>query len=130
MRHFSLWAVSLVLALCGNAFAQLRLVQHNDQNDSCHRFKMVILTPADAVDHELPGKRFAGGVDSKMVWNPCATDNPQITFAPLVRPHRNDSLFPRLPWSFQRPAADNQMGTGGFVLAPLSFAFPRVWRRP
>ena len=42
MRHFSLSAVSLALALCGNAFAQQRLVRHNDQNDSCRRFKMLI----------------------------------------------------------------------------------------
>jgi len=130
MRHFSLSAVSLVLALCGNAFAQQRLVRHDDKNDSCHRFKMVILIPADTVDRELPGKQFAGGVDSKMVWNPCATDTRQIAFAPLVRPHRSESLFPQLPPSFQRGAADNQHELGGFVLSPPRFTLPRVWRRP
>src|SRR5947207_8335854 len=125
MRYFSLPAVSLVLALCGNAFAQQRLVRHDDQNDSCRRFKIVIMIPADAVDHELPGKRFAGGVDSKMVWNPCATDTRQIAFTPLVRPPRNDSLFPQLPPSFQRGAADNRRVPGGFVLTPPPFTFPR-----
>ena len=92
MRHLSLSAVGLVLVLCGGAFAQQRLVRHNDQNDSCRRFKMRILIPAD-VDHELPVKQFAGGVDSKMVWNPCEKETTQIAIAPTIPPLKNDTLF-------------------------------------
>lgn len=120
MRHLSLSAVALVLAVCGNAFAQQRLVQHNDQNDSCRRFKIRILIPAD-VDHELPVKQFAGGVDSKMVLNPCAKE-PQIALAPTIRPLKNDDLF-------LVPGAANKQGDV-FVLTPPRFTLPRVWRRP
>ena len=130
MRYSSLSVIPLVLALSGNVLAQQRLVRHDDQDDPCRRFKIRILIPTDVVDRELPVKRFEGGIDPKMVWNPCPTSVPQIAFAPLVRPHRNNSLFPQLPSSFQRGAAENQQGLGGFVLAPPRFTFPRVWQRP
>jgi len=123
MRHLSLSAVALVLALCSNAFAQQRLVRHNNQNDSCRRFKMRILIPAD-VDHELPVKQFAGGVDSKMVWNPCEKETTQIAIAPTIPPLKNDTLF-------AVPAAVNkQREPDVYVLAPPRFTLPRVWRRP
>ena len=68
MRYFSLFAIGFMLALCGNSPAQqTTLVEHNDKNDPCRRFKMRILVPADA-DHELPVKRFAGGLDAGIVW--------------------------------------------------------------
>jgi hypothetical protein len=122
MRHPSLSAMGLVLVLCGNAFAQQRLVRHNDQNDSCRRFKMRILIPAN-VDHELPVKRFAGGVDSKMVWNPCAKET-QIAIAPEVPPVRTDRLFPVLGTAHKHPEP------GASWFAPPRFIWPRVWRRP
>ncbi|HEX3082950.1 MAG TPA: hypothetical protein VHP99_00365 [Pyrinomonadaceae bacterium] len=143
MWHSSLTTITLVLALLivgnfferlhppsGNVFAQQRLVRHDDRDDPCSRFKMRILTPADVVDRELPVKRFAEGIDSKMVWNPCPTSGPQIAFVPLVRPQRNYDLFPQFPASFQRQAADHQHEPGGFVLAPPRFTFPRAWQRP
>ena len=96
MRHLSLSVMALVLVLCGNAFAQQRLVRHNDQYDSCGRFKMRILIPAD-VDHELPVKPFAGGVDPKMVRNPCAQRNSNRHCADRCpRASENDRLFPLL----------------------------------
>ncbi len=123
MRHLSLAAVTLVLALGGNVFAQQKLVRHNDQNDSCRRFKIRILIPAD-VDHELPVKQFAGGVDSKMVWNPCVKE-PQIAMAPATRPLKNDNLFPLTGELIKKPGEPDV-----YVLAPPRFTLPRVWRRP
>jgi hypothetical protein len=122
MRHLSLSAVALVLALCVNALAQQRLVQHNDQNDPCGRFKIRILIPAD-VDREFVVKPFAGGVDSKMVWNPCVKE-PQIAIAPAIRPLKNDNFF-------NPPGAVVKQGeTDVYVLTPPRFTFPRVWRKP
>ena len=122
MRHLSLSVMALVLVLCGNAFAQQRLVLHNDQDDSCGRFKMRILIPGD-VDHELPVKPFAGGVDSKMVWNPCAKET-QIAVVPEIPPVRNDKLFPLLG------TADKHPEPGAVWFAPPRFTLPQVWRRP
>jgi hypothetical protein len=122
MRHLSLSVMGLTLVLCASAFAQQRLIPHNDQNDSCGRFKMRILIPAD-VDHELPVKPFAGGVDSKMVRNPCAQET-QIAIAPIIPPLKNDNLFPL------RGTVDRQREPDVFVLAPPRFTLPRVWRRP
>lgn len=123
MRQLSLSAVVLVLALCGNAFAQQKLLLHDDQNDSCRRFKIRILIPAD-VDHELPAKPFAGGVDSKMVLNPCVKE-PQIAMTPAIRPLKNDNLFPP-PGELIKKQGEPDV----YVLAPPQFTLPRVWRRP
>jgi hypothetical protein len=147
MRHLSLSAMALVLVLCGNAFAQQRLVRHKDQNDSCRRFKIRILVPAD-VDHELPVKAFAAGVDPKMVWNPCAKET-QMAMTPTIPPLENvgfkpaqdrvsfgpssylcrwkclgDNLFPL------QGTNDKQREPDLFVLTPPRFTLPRVWRRP
>jgi hypothetical protein len=147
MRHLSLTAMVIVLVLCGSAFAQQRLIRHSDQNDSCRRFKIRILIPAD-VDHELPVKEFAGGVDPKMVWNPCAKET-QIAIAPTIPPLKNDGfksaqdrpsfgqssslcrwkclgerLFPRLG------TADKHPEPGAVWFAPPRFSLPQVWHRP
>jgi hypothetical protein len=130
MGHPSLSVIALVLALSGNVFAQQRLVRHNDRDDPCRRFKMRILIPADVVDRELPAKGFAGGLDSKMVWNPCPTSVPQIAFSPFISPARNDTLFPKPPFSFQSGLAERPRKPEELLLAAPRFTFPRTWRRP
>jgi len=131
MWHLSLSVMALVLVLCGNALAQQKLVRHKDQNDSCGRFKMRILIPAHA-DHELPVKPFAGGVDSKMVWNPCAKET-QIAIAPEIPPVRNDRLMTG-PWPTPcfpvLGTADKHPEPGAAWFAPPRFTLSRVWRRP
>ena len=130
MRYFSSSAIVLLLALCGSVSAQQRLVLHNDQDDPCRRFKMRILIPAD-VDHQLPVKRFSGGIDSRMVWNPCSEATPQIAVVfPNPEPDRNDLLLPQLPFSFQRGTVEKNPRPAEFVLAPPRFTFPRIWRQP
>jgi hypothetical protein len=120
MRHLFLSAVALVLALCGNAFAQQKLIQHNDQSDPCRRFKIRILIPAD-VDREMPAKPFAGGIDSRMVSNPCVNE-PQIAIAPAIRLLKKDNLLP--------PPAAAYKQDHVFVVVPPRFISPFVWRRP
>jgi len=39
IRHFSISAVDLVLALSGTTSPQQNLVLHNDRNDTCRLFK-------------------------------------------------------------------------------------------
>jgi hypothetical protein len=129
MQHPSLSVIALVLALSANVSAQQRLVRHNDQDDPCRRFKMRILIPADVVDRELPIKRFAGGIDSKMVWNPCPRPLPQIAFAPFISPDRNDILFPKSTFSFRSGPAERPRKPED-LLAPPRFTFRRIWRRP
>jgi hypothetical protein len=131
MRHFSFSAIALLLALYGTVSAQQRLVRHNDQDDPCRRFKMRILIPVDVVDHKLPGKRFARGFDSGMVWDPCPKVGPQIAFVPSIPgAARKDVVFPRLPFSFQRGTAERQSKPEGFLLAPPRFTFPLKWQQP
>ena len=131
MRYFSLSAIVLLLTLCGSISAQQRLVLHDDQNDPCRRFKMRILIPPDVVDRQLPVKRFSGGIDSKMVWNPCSEATPQIASVfPKAEPNRNDLLRPQLPFSFQRGTAEKNPKPTEFVFAPPRFTFPRIWRQP
>jgi hypothetical protein len=83
---------------------------------------MRILLPADA-DHELPVKPFAGGVDSKMVWNPCAKET-QIAIAPEIPPVRNDRLMTG-PWPTPcfpvLGTADKHPEPGAAWFAPPSF---------
>jgi hypothetical protein len=79
MRSFSLSAVALVLTVCGSVLAQQPLlVQHNDKDDPCARFKMRILIPSNVDDQILPAKKFSGGIDAGMVWNPCANGESNI----------------------------------------------------
>jgi len=130
MRRPSFFVIALLLALSTNVSAQLQLVQHNDQGDPCRRFKIRILVPSEVVDRELPVKRFAGGIDSKMVWSPCPTSVPQIAFAPFISPDRNDVLFPKSPFSFQSGPAERPRKPEEFLLAPPRFTLPQIWRRP
>src|SRR5437667_4861798 len=130
MRHFSSFAVAFVLASCGSVLSQQRLlVQHNDVNDPCGRFKMRILIPVDVADHKLPAKEFTGGIDSKMVWNPCATTEVQLAFVPPVSfPATKNLIFPEFPSSFQH--RENQLSKPGDIfLTPspsvLRFNRPR-----
>ena len=131
MRYFSLSAIVLLLALCGSVLAQQRLVLHDDRDDPCRRFKMLILIPDDVVDGELPVKRFAGGIDSQMVWNPC--DQAALQIASVFSnpgADRKDLLFPQLPFSFQRGTNERHPKSEGFLLASPRFTFPRIWRQP
>ena len=130
MQRTSLSVIAIVLALSGNVLGQQRLVAHNDQDDPCRRFKLRILIPADAVDRALPAQRFADGIDSKMVWNPCPTVQPQVALAPSVSPDRIDILFPRPRFSFQSGSAEQSRKPEAFGLAPPRFTFPQIWRRP
>ena len=131
MRYFSLSAIVLLLALCGSVLAQQRLVLHDDRDDPCRRFKIRILIPDDVVDRELPVKRFAGGIDSKMVWNPCAQAALQIASV-FSNPGaaRKELLFPQLPFSFKSGTAERRPKSEEFLLAPPRFTFPRIWRQP
>ncbi len=85
MRHFSSLVIAFVLASSGSVLTQQQLlIQHNDANDPCARFKMRILIPADVADHKLPVKEFTEGIDSKMVWNPCGKERLQLAFGPRL----------------------------------------------
>jgi len=129
MRLPAFSVTALVLALSANGLAQQRLVQHNDKDDPCRRFRIGILIPSEVADRELPVKRFAGGVDSKMVWNPCPTNMPQIAVVPFV-PDKNDILLPKASFSFQSRPAETQRTSQDFLLSPPRFTFPQIWRRP
>ena len=132
MRHASLSAIALLLALGGSVLAQQRLVLHNDRDDPCSRFKMRILIPDDAVDRQLPVKRFAGGIDSKMVWDPCTQAAPQIAFVfSNPGPDRKDILIPPQPFSFQGRTGESwPQEPGEFLLAPPRSAFQPIRRQP
>jgi len=130
MRRPSFFVIAFLLALSTNVLAQPQLVKHNDQGDPCRRFKISILIPPEVVDRELPVKSFAGGIDSKMVWSPCPTSMPQIAVAPFISPNRNNILFRKSPFSFQRTPAETPRKLEEFLLTPPRFTFPRIWQRP
>jgi hypothetical protein len=132
MRYFLLSAIALLLALCGSVLAQQRLVLHNDQDDPCSRFKMLILIPDDAVDRQLPVKRFAGGIDSRMVWDPCTEAAPQVAFVfSTSGSDGKDTLIPQQSFSFQRePGESRQKERGEFLLIPPPSAFQPKQRQP
>ena len=124
MRDFSLFTVAFVLVFGGTAFTQARLVRHDDQNDPCRRYKMRILIPANGVDHELPLKRFEGGVDSRMVWDPCAAGPQQIASAPVIQGLKPRTLL------LQPETSAKQRQPAAFLLPPPRFRFPLIWQRP
>jgi len=86
MRLTPLCAITLALSLCGTAAAQVgTLVRHDTANDSCKRFKMRVLMPADL----SPQPRSESPVDSSdpgIVWNPCRGDVIQIAGMQVIIP--------------------------------------------
>ena len=83
LRHLSLPVIYLVLFLSGPVAGQESLVEYNDKNDPCERFKMRILMPVTNAENKLRTKRIEVGIDPKMVWNPCPDNKPQFAFVPL-----------------------------------------------
>ena len=132
MRLFSLSAIVLVLALGHSVLCQQRLVVHNDRDDACGRFKIRILTPPDVDERILPAKSFAGGIDSRMVWDPCREDRPQIVFGHLAPgPGMKDSGMPVPPLpvrgSFLEPI---KTGPSEIPLFQPRFTFQLKLRQP
>jgi hypothetical protein len=80
MRQFSLFAICLVLSLCGTVSAQHALVEYKEKDDPCARFKMRILVPGNHADVKLRAHKLKDGIDYKMVWNPCPQPEPQFAF--------------------------------------------------
>src|SRR5688500_19468649 len=88
MRHFSLFAISLVLSLGGTVSAQQDLVEYKVKDDPCAHFKMRILVPGNHVDFKRRAEKLKDGIDSKMVWNPCPQPERQFAFVPVPSPDR------------------------------------------
>lgn len=84
MRQFSIFAICLVVSLCGTVSAQQDLVEYKEKDDPCASFKMRILVPGNHVDFKLRAEKLKDGIDSRMVWNPCPQAEPQFAFAPAV----------------------------------------------
>jgi len=82
-RYLSLTILFLVLSCTGTVAAQDFLDEYKDENNPCDRFKMRILMPFNNADHTLPIKKTAGGIDHKMIWNPCLQSEPQFAYVPL-----------------------------------------------
>jgi len=134
MRLLSLSATVLVLALCGNVTAQQGLlVQHNDKDDPCGRFKMRTLIPGNVADQILPAKRFSGGIDSGMVWNPCASSELQIaTYFPDSAPHAPTVLLSKSPFFPSQPftGENGQRKPEEVLLGSPASTFPFPKRHP
>lgn len=130
MRLLSLSATVLVLALSGNMTApQGLLVQHDDKNDPCGRFKMRILIPANVDDGILPAKKFSRGIDPGMVWDPCTNGAPQIAMLIYnAAPHATNLLLSKSPFPGQPFTGENgqQKPQEVFLGSPAStFPFPK-----
>jgi hypothetical protein len=82
-RYLSLTILFLVLSCTGTVAAQDFLDEYKDENNPCDRFKMRILMPFNNADHTLPIKKTAGGIDHKMIWNPCLQSETQFAYVPL-----------------------------------------------
>jgi hypothetical protein len=120
MRHFSLSTIALIALCAGVSAQQTQLVQHDDKNDPCGRFKMRILVPAD-VDHELATRTFTGGLDAGMVWNPCNRFPTLVAFGPASPvPDQSVPFFGNRSPLTQPPAgASDLISADGFLLTPL-----------
>lgn len=107
-HHSSLPVIFLVLILVGTVTAQESFVEYNDRNDACDRFKIRILIPVNKAGHELRLKKFEGGIDHKMVWNPCPPNEPQFAFVPRqLAPDGQESFLGPRTFTFQSPATNN-----------------------
>jgi hypothetical protein len=84
MRLTRLCAITLALSLCGTAAAQVgTLVRHDTANDSCKKFKMRVLMPADVGTKPRPESP-VGSPDPGIVWNPCREDVIQFASVPIL----------------------------------------------
>ena len=101
MGRLWLHAIVITSALCGAAAAQgTALVEYDDRDDPCRRFKMRVLVPADLPAENLRVKKPAADIDPKMVRDPCRQDEPQLASAPPApRPYEQGGLL--LPPAFQ-----------------------------
>ena len=128
-RHLSLPVIFLVLFLVGTVAAQESLVEYNDKNDPCDRFKMRILMPANNADHKLRIKKFEGGIDHKMVWNPCLHNEPQFAFVPLqLAPDWQGSFLGLRTFKFQSPMTNSgPKNRSEFPLGQSPAAFRFKW---
>jgi hypothetical protein len=79
----SLTTVFLVLICIRTVSAQDFLAEYKDKNDPCARFKMRILMAFNNANHRLQIKKTEGGIDHKMIWNPCLKNEPQFAYFPL-----------------------------------------------
>ena len=129
VRHFSLYAISLVLSLCGTIAAQQALIEYKGKNDPCGRFKMRILVPANNADYKLRVKKIEDGIDYKMVWNPCLQHEPQFAFMPpQPAPDRQGNFLVQRSFRFQFPTAKSgQKKQSEFLLPQLPSAFEFKW---
>jgi hypothetical protein len=102
MRQFSIFAICLVVSLCGTVSAQQDLVEYKEKDDPCASFKMRILVPSDHVDLKRKAEKLKDGIDSRMVWNPCPSSQPQFAFAPAVPvPDRRGSVLMQRSFGFR-----------------------------
>ena len=130
-HHLSLPVIFLVLFLVGPVAAQGSLVEYNDKNDPCDRFKMRILMPVNNADYKLRIKNIDGGIDYKMVRNPCLRDEPQVAFVPLQpAPDWQGSFSALRAFRFQFPSPITNSGAkkrSDFQLAESPAAFRFKW---
>jgi hypothetical protein len=93
MRQFSLSAIWFVLSFAATVSAQQGLVQYQDKDDPCARFKMRILVPADRAGVKLRAQKPKDGIDSLIVRNPCPSPEPQFAFELSKRPPAHAANF-------------------------------------
>jgi hypothetical protein len=131
VRQFSLYAISLVLSLCGTVSAQQTLVEYKDKNDPCGRFKMRILVPDNNIDFKLRVEKPKDGIDYKMVWNPCLQPELPFAFAPAQpAPERQRNFVVPRSFRFQFPTVKSgQKKQSEFLLpqhpSPFEFKWPQ-----
>jgi len=111
MRLTPLCAIALALSLCGTAAAQVgTLVKHDTANDSCKKFKMRVLMPAD-VGTKPRSESPVGSLDPGIVWNPCRGDVIQITAVPIIVTPEQGTLPTVLPFTLQPPPPRSEQPT-------------------
>ena len=132
MRRLWLYAIVIASALYGTAAAQgTALVEYDDRDDPCRRFKMRVLVPADLPADSPRVKKPAADVDPGMVRDPCRQDEPQLASAPPAPrpPERGGSLPPpafRLRFPFEE---GGRRGPSGPLPSELAPGFKYMRRR-